>query len=622
MTFRPNIVVILSEDLSPHSASYGDPLSPMKTVDAIAQNALVYENAYCTVPVCAPSRFSMLTGMEPASVGPAQQMRADGVVPESYELLTTPLRKVGYYCINVGKSDYNFDAKMGKLWDDFSMDASWRNRAEGQPFLAFFNLVETHESALFREPVTIVAPEAVNIPPYLPDTPEIREDFARYYTAMSKSEAHMAKIMSQLVEDGLLESTVIIQFSDHGGSEPRSKRFVYDSGNRIPLIIKMPDAMREERIWRTPERISTAVSLIDFAPTVCDIAGVEKPGTMIGSSLLGVAKSEPERVVFTGRDRMDENYDLIRTARTSQYLYIRNYFPNRPWLQYQAYAWQAKGFQSWEREHLAGRTSELQSRYFGRKPAEEFYDSKADPHQVNNLIDSAEHQGVIDNFRAQLDLRTIEIFDNGFIPEGTAAEGIASSRNPSLYPIEEVLKIAKLSTMRAAANLGTFVELLSHENEVLRFWAAQGLLNLAEAAEPAIDDVLAGLQDPSDHVRTVLAELAAILGHRDVVEKVFSELLISSKPFQVLIRATRAAVYVTPPLVGLAQQVDQLVSELRSPKFDDPGYFNAYTGLLYLKAVLAGNYQPESKLFDETLFLERLAKSNPGMVASMQASRR
>lgn len=622
MTFRPNILVILTEDLSPHAGVYGDRLSPLKSVDAIAMDGLVFENAYCAAPVCAPSRFSLITGMEPASCSPANNHAADAFLPASLRLLTHPLKDLGYYCANFSKADYNFEANMPDLWHDFSLNAHWRNRSEDQPFFIFFNFTQTHESSLFRDEVTEVSPDQVEVPPYLPDTPEIRADFARYYTAMAKSEKQIAIVLSALEEDGLVDSTVILQISDHGGSTPRTKRFVYDSGNKVPLIIKIPEAMQGERIWREPERISTAVTLIDFAPTIIDIAGGDKPETMIGQSLLGLAGQDDDRMVFTGRDRMDENMDMIRTARTSQYTYIRNYFPNRPWLQQQAFAWQAKGYQSWETEYLAGRTNEIQSMYFGEKPSEEFYDNFADPHQIHNLIESSDLHERIQRHRDGLDARTLAIYDNGFIPEGSAMAGLVNSREPKLYPLQEVLSLANLAIKRDPRNVEMFVAGLGHENLVVRFWAAQGLLYLKGEAMSVGKHVLAGLTDSDPNVRIALAELTVILGHREEALEVYRALIDGDQPYQVIIRAAKSLVALDELPVELLPDIEKTYNRLQEDEKDNSGYFNAGRALMYLILRTKGEYRPDSKVFDNDLFLKRLERSNPGLIANMQHGRK
>jgi arylsulfatase A-like enzyme len=614
---KPNILVILTEDLSPHSKTYGDTLSPLKSIDEIAREALIFENAFCTAPVCSPSRFSLITGMEPASCAPAQNHSANGVLPSDIKLLTQPLREAGYYCVNYSKADYNFEANMPELWDDYSMGAHWRNRGNGQPFFAFFNLTQTHESSIFREEVTSISAEQIEVPPYLPDTLPIREDFARYYTAMQKSEEKISQLLSELKEDGLLESTVIVQISDHGGSTPRSKRFNYDSGNKVPLIINIPNGFSETRIWRTPERISTAVSLIDFAPTICDLAGVAKPETMIGKSLLTVAKSDTETIVFTGRDRMDENFDLVRTARTSRFLYIRNYFPNRPLLQHQAFAWQARGYQSWEEEYLDGRTNQLQSSYFGQKPAEEFYDTHADPHQVKNLIDDPEHIERIRNFRKALDERTLAIFDNGFIPEGSPEMGLVNSRNPEVYPLAEVLELANLSIQSRSENADHFAEGLTSKFEVIRFWSAQGLLLLGEKAASYKDLLIYSLNDQSDNVKTIVCELLVLLGERSSAIEVYRELLDSDKPFEILIRTLKSLAALLSPPVEIIQELRSLESSLREPSKDTSGYFNAYSATRYLIMKIEGTYKPSSKVFDNELFMDRMRKNNPELIKAM-----
>lgn len=616
---QPNILVILTEDLSPHAKIFGDVLSPLTSVDAIAENAIVFENAFCTAPVCSPSRFSLVTGIEPASNSPAQHHGADSVIPEDLELLTTPLRKAGYYCTNFSKADYNFVANMPEMWDDFSQKAHWRNRKKGQPFFAFFNLIETHESSIFREDVGDVSPNDIELPPYLPDTKDIRDDFSRYYNAMKKSEVRIGKLLQELDDDGLTDSTVIIQISDHGGSTPRTKRFVYDSGNKVPLVIKIPKTFSNQTFYRKPARVSAPVTLLDFAPTVIQIAGEQIPKSMQGASLLDVPVEDTKRIVFTGRDRMDENYDLIRTARTSKYLYIRNYFPNRPWLQYQSFAWQARGYQSWEEEFLSGRTNELQSRYFGLKPAEELYDTDADPHQVENLIDSSELSEVAAELRNALDRRTLRIRDNGFIPEGSIEQGLVNSKNDQIYPLAEILKIANLSIHSDVANGEYFVKQLKSDSAVVRFWAAQGLLMLGTEARGYADQVLAGLDDASDHVRIVLAELAATLGHREESLQTLRELLDVSKPFEVLIRLLKSAVQYSTIPKELLPEVTFLAEQCRNA--DEIEYLNVYNAAMYFIARARGTHSPWKIIFDNELFTSWLNKRFSGILNDFEGKK-
>jgi hypothetical protein len=319
---------------------------------------------------------------------------------------------------------------------------------------------------------------------------------------------------------------------------------------------------------------------------------------------------------------MDENMDMVRTARSSRYLYIRNYFPNRPWLQQQAFAWQAKGYQSWETEYLAGRTNEIQSMYFGEKSAEEFYDNEVDPHQVNNLIKAPEHQARIQRHREALDERTLRIFDNGFIPEGSAMVGLINSRDPKQYPIHEVLALANLAISRDVKHLETYVAALEHANLVMRFWAAQGLLYLKSEAMPARQAVLSGLADSDPNVRIALAELAVILGHRIEALRVYRALLDADQPYEVLIRAAKSLVALTELPVELLPEIEKTYSRLQDDDKDNSGYFNAGRALMYLTLRTKGEYRPDSKVFDNDLFLKRLERSNPGLIANMQHGRK
>ena len=258
---RPNFVWITVEDLSPHSASYGDSTVATPNVDRLAREGVRFTRFFATVPVCAPARSSIVTGMYPTSYG-ALHMRTmsrpadagdalaaippyEAVPPAGARLLPEYLRMHGYYATNNSKQDYQFRAPE-TAWDESSRRAHWRNRPDPeQPFFAVFNLEDTHESRVWQradEPL-VVDPDSVDLPPYYPDTPVVRRDVARNYTNIQAMDRRVGEILQQLEDDGLLDETIVFFFSDHGDGLPRAKRSLHDSGLHVPFIVRWPEEL-------------------------------------------------------------------------------------------------------------------------------------------------------------------------------------------------------------------------------------------------------------------------------------------------------------------------------------------------------------------------------------------
>ena len=304
-TSRPNIVWISNEDMSPHLGAYGDALARTPRLDRFAREAVRYTNAFSTAPVCAPSRAAVITGMYQTAIG-AQHMRTtENTVPElPGPYLAVPpfyvkafpeyLRAAGYFTSNRAKTDYQFGVPF-TIWDDLGNGAHWRNRPDAQqPFFSVFNLEITHESRIFpsspaRKGKPLVTDLAkITVPPYYPDTPVVREELARMYDNIADLDGQVAEILKQLEDDGLAENTIVFYWSDHGDGVPRAKRSLYDSGLRVPLMIRWPKALAPTT---TPGSVNDElVSLLDLAPTVLAIAGVEIPTHLQGRPLLGAAR--------------------------------------------------------------------------------------------------------------------------------------------------------------------------------------------------------------------------------------------------------------------------------------------------------------------------------------------
>lgn len=593
----PNILWIVSEDNCPFIGAYGDPLARTPAIDRLASEGILYRNAYSTAPVCAPSRFGILTGVYPESCGPAHHMRANAHLPAFIRTYPELMRAAGYYCTNNAKTDYNCDVDPAAIWSAQGAKAHWRDRPKGTPFLSVVNLMTTHESRLFKPVSGRVGPSDIDVPAHLPDTPEIRQDYASYYNLMDQMDGQVASLLDELEASGLADDTIVFYYSDNGGSLPRSKRYCYDEGLRCALVVRVPPKFAHLSPHPPASVVEAPVSLIDLAPTVLSLAGQRAPATMQGSAFLGNRRSPPKRYAFGMRNRMDERYDFVRTVTDGRYRYIRNYAPHRPCGQHQAFAWLAQGYQSYERAFLAGECSGPQRRFFERRPVEEFYDVKTDPDQIDNLAARPEQRKRLSTMRRALDAHMLAIRDNGFIPEGLSVEGYQASRSTAAYPLKDIMALAEDAARGDPAGLRRFADLLAHPNAVMRYWAATGLLIMGPAARPAAQNLRSALEsDPCPQVRIVAAEAATHIGMADAGVRVLVDLLAADQPDPVRLQAINGLTYVVPDLAKPA------LPTITAAK-DDP-YLFVKSCAIYLEARLTGRYRPSMPVFD----IDRLGK--------------
>lgn len=432
---RPNILWISAEDISPDLGCYGDDYAVTPTIDRLAAAGVRFTRCFTHAGVCAPSRSGLITGMYPPSIG-TQHMRCKGVPPADVRCFPEYLRAAGYYCTNNVKTDYQFDTP-ATAWDENSNQADWRGRAPGQPFFCVINFTTTHESQI-RDPGAqtkkLVAnlsdaarhdPGRAVVPPYYPDTPPVRRDLANYYDNLSALDQQVADVLQRLDADGLAEDTIVWFWGDHGRGLPRCKRWLYDSGTRTPLIIRVPEKWRSRAAPRQPGAVAAGsvndqlVAFVDFAPTVLSLAGVAIPEHLQGQAFLGPAARPPRAYVYGHRDRMDEAYDLIRTVRDRRYHYFRNFRPDLSYGQDIAYMNEMPTMQELRRLHAAGELTGPPALYFRpTKPVEELFDTEQDPHELHNLADDPQHQETLQRLRAECARWMRQIGDVGLIPEG------------------------------------------------------------------------------------------------------------------------------------------------------------------------------------------------------------
>jgi arylsulfatase A-like enzyme len=514
---KPNILWLVSEDNDCFLGCYGDKLARTPTLDQLAREGVLYERCFAW-PVCAPSRFTLISGMYAVGHGPAQHMRAHGKIPAWLKGFPAYLRAAGYYTTNNAKTDYNSPISIPEAWNECGKQGHWRKRPEAQqPFFSVFNHEVTHESCLFPEkelPLDFPStdPAQIRIPPYQPDTPEMRADWVRYYNHMKVLDEQIAAKLKALEADGLADNTIVFYYADNGGVLARSKRFLQESGVHVPLIIRFPPKWQHLAPAAPGARIKDPVSFVDFAPTVLSLAGVKFPDYMQGRAFAGPAKATPNETIFITRDRMDERYDMMRMVSDGRFIYIRNFRPDLPFVQPLEYQFRARGYQSWARLAREGKLTPATAMFWGAKPGEELYEMASDPDSVKNLVGEAAHRATLDQLRAALRQRMIDVKDNGLLPEGSALEGYDASHAVGAWPVERVVDLANRASERDAAQVPQFITALEDPSEPMRWWAAQGCTMLGEKAAPATEALRKHLDDPSGAVAVAAAEALARLG--------------------------------------------------------------------------------------------------------------
>jgi arylsulfatase A-like enzyme len=459
---RPNILLVVFEDMSQRVGAYGDPVATTPHLDAFARESLSFRNAFTTAGVCAPSRAALITGVHQQTLG-AQHMRTAAygshfapagfeigyaaVPPAEVKAFPELLRAAGYYTFTgyggwpfSNKKDYQFGTPE-TIWDADSPAAHWSARREGQPFFGMITLITTHESLLFPNPpvrdtalaTTVAArsakllegqtpvtrPEDVTVPAWLPDTPAVRQEIARQYDNIAFTEQRLAELQAALERDGLADNTIVIVTTDHGDGFPRAKRTVYDSGIRVPLMIRFPGGAH------AGEFSSKLVSFVDLAPTILSLAQAPGPAWLQGRDFLTPGTQGDRRYIFAASDRMDAYMDRVKAVRDKRYKLIRNYQPGLPLLQPVAFREELLSMQAYRAGAAAGTLTPLQSGYLtASRTAYELYDLEVDPEETRNLAGKPGYAVIEQRLRAALEAWIAATPDRSALPERQMVEAM------------------------------------------------------------------------------------------------------------------------------------------------------------------------------------------------------
>ncbi len=423
---RPNLLWFVVDDMSPNFSCYGEKLIATPHVDRLAAEGTRFSHAYVTAPVCSPCRSALITGMYQTSIGAHHHRSGRGALkihlPEGVEPIPAILQRAGYYtCIGsglqgatakkgrkgggLGKTDYNFE------YDAAIYDGpDWSGRSEGQPFFMQVQLaggklregpMEKREDKLRAQVREVFGsttdPAEVTLPPYYPRDPILLQDWADYLDGVRLTDHHVGEVMHRLEDEGLMENTLVVFMTDHGISHARGKQFLYNEGTHVPLVIRGPGVP-------TGAVRSDLVEHIDLAALTLAAAGLTLPETMQGRDILA-SDYQARDEVFAARDRCDETVDKIRSLRTDRFLYIRNFHPGRPHLQPNAYKDGKDIIKTLRARHAAGTLPAFSESllFAADRPAEELYETGADPWQTHNLAGDAAHSATLADLRARLD---------------------------------------------------------------------------------------------------------------------------------------------------------------------------------------------------------------------------
>ena len=436
---KPNIIWLVCEDQSvDFFPMYGDQIVDLPNLESLADDSVIYDNMHATTPVCAPARSAIITGMYPTTLG-THNMRTynegrstnqpslgipsySPKFPDYILPFTKYLRNEGYYCTNNNKEDYNFKISED-VWDQTCKYCSgnqkenihWRNRDKDQPFFAVFNFQITHEAQIWSQADNklYVDPYQIKIPPYFPDDPVVRKEMAINYSNLIRMDKELGKIIDELKKQDLYQDSYIFFYSDHGGPFPRHKRAIYESGTKVPFMIKLPNSKdagsRDDRL----------LSFVDLAPTVLDIANVFIPEYIQGKSILD-KRIEERKFLVSASDRFDEQVDRIRSIQSKKYKLIVNYDTSKPHALPVSYRENMPMMQKMNEMYSKGKLNSIQELWFKTPKSEiEFYDLQADPYEINNLVQNPQnnYKSLVKKYKKQLEKWIEKTNDLGRISE-------------------------------------------------------------------------------------------------------------------------------------------------------------------------------------------------------------
>ncbi|MCD6346822.1 MAG: sulfatase [Bacteroidales bacterium] len=552
---KPNILWITIEDTSPQFVGYeGNANVHTPNIDRLAMEGVRFANAFATAPVCSSSRSTLITGCRTEAMGTGNHRSA---MPIPDEILGFPqyLRELGYYTTNNKKTDYNTSAArriIDSAWNESSRKAGWWNRKAGQPFFSVFNYISSHQSRTMTNPYRwyvanvlnklpdslITHPEDIIVPPIYLDSPEMRKHLVRVHNSMNLTDIEIGLLVDSLRQNGLLESTIIFFYADHGEGIPRGKTDPIGLGYKVPAFIWFPEKYKHLSPWPPGTETDELISFEDLPPTVLSLAGAEIPDYMTGRPFLGKDRQEPRPFVYMSRNRIDESPDLARSITNGQYLLTHVFLPRYPILKYQKYSDVADITRLIRSEYDAGQLSDIQAEMLLVRPVEYLFDLYADPWETHNLIDDKAAAAIRQEMRKELKKSILNLRDVHFLPEYELVE-LSKETTPYEYRLTEdydykaIIEAAYLSGSGVDSIVAIF-DLLESENPIVRYWGAVGVHNQISHCGDYLPIIQLHLSDSYPPVQVELAAVIYELNEDKVAMAILDSHLNSSKGREVV----------------------------------------------------------------------------------------
>lgn len=529
-TEKPNILWITSEDNACHwLGCYGNTQVRTPTLDSLARRGIRFKNAYSNAPVCAVARSTILNGVYAPSQG-TQHMRSRYPIEKKFKPYVHYLREAGYFCTNRSKTDYNFEGNDKAIWNKAN---HYSKRKKGQPFFCIFNFTTSHESSLFttkRSPITYVKPEDVIVPPYLPDIPEIRSDLARYHSVMKQLDDQVCKVLADLKTDGVAEDTIIFYYADHGGILPRGKRYLKDTGSKIPMIVHFPKKWQHLSPFKPGSTPEETVAFVDLAPTLMSLIGVDIPEQMQGRAFLGEKREQPaqDETEFLFGDRFDEINGMRRGVTDGRWKYIRRFTPHLPAAPYSFYQFGQNGWVGYRKAWEEGKLKPIHARMWQTpQPIQELFDTQNDPWEINNLANDPKYSKELARLNKALKAHMIAVRDTSIVNEslfGPFAKGNpVSSELAKREDFPALVNLAFNATCGDPGYLDEFIKAMGSEDMITRYWAAHACLTLGKDAQKAEAALSKLTKDPEAGIRVTAAHALHAMG-KDQTEMLIAEL--------------------------------------------------------------------------------------------------
>ncbi len=507
---RPNILWLTFEDSSSYLLGcYGNQDVNTPNIDGLAAKGVRYTNASSNAPQCSPARSTLISGAYSKTFG-TEQHRHQYKVPEDIYFYPKYLRQAGYFCTNNSKQDYNCPPESSAgVWDLQGNKATYNSdeRADGQPFFSIFNCGATHMSRLtshhlegrrdFREEG--LDPAKLALPPHVPDLPEIRSDYALHLEGIQDVDSWIGIFLEDLKTRGLDQDTIIFVYSDHGGSLPRGKGFVNETGLRIPFIIFAPEKWEHLLDGEPGSENDRLIGFVDLAPTLLSIAGIPTPEHMQGKAFLGDFATAPRKFQYGFRCNQEDHFDPFRSVTDGRFKYIRYYVPQKPLAIRNFFQWGMPSNQAWDRAFLGNRLDGDHRYAFEQKPMEALYNIVEDPFEVKDLATDPNYLDTLQIFRRNLSKHIRETSDLGFFPPSRRDREVDlySHIRDTSYPLEDLHWIAEQASSQSVQDGEKLIEQLDSSYPEIVYWACLAIAGMPEVAERT-DKILRNLAKKED----------------------------------------------------------------------------------------------------------------------------